>query len=711
MRGSRYAVDTGGTFTDLIVENADGQLSFFKSPTIPADPVRGVLNVLGVAAGSGGVTLSEFLREGVALQHGTTRALNAVLSGSTARTAFLTTIGHPDVLLYREGGRADPFNFLREFPSPYIPRALTWEIDERVGAEGEVVKALNEQQVVGVIKELAAARVEAVSVCLLWSPINARHEQRIGELLDEHLPGTPYTLSHQLAPMLREYRRASAASIDASLKPLMTDYLSRLEGELRDAGFTGRLLMMTSNGGVLDAEAVAIAPILAINSGPSMAPVAGLHYAELYADTDTAIVADAGGTSYDVSLVREGHIPRTRESWLGERFYGHMTGFPSVDISSIGAGGGSIAWVDAGGMLRIGPESAGAVPGPACYGRDGEKPTVTDACVVLGYIDPDYFLGGKMQLDANAACAAIERDVGGPLGLDLAAAAYAIVELATEQMVHAIEDVTVNHGVDPASAVLVAGGGAAGLNSVKIASRLGVPHVLFPDTGAVLSAAGALLADLTANFSAPLVTTSTDFRFDEVNACLAKLQERCEEFILGPGDGASETEIVFSVDARYERQVWELEIPVPTGVFDDPDDVRRLVERFHEEHRTVFAVSDPSSEIELLSWNARVNCGLGVAQEGFVSPKPEQGHKPKLRNVSFSPQTYSSTPIWNTKALASGQSIAGPAVIESGFTTVVIDPGASAMLLPDHGLMVSLGDVNAVKPAESMENLAVGAEG
>ena len=595
------------------------------------------------------------------------------------------------MLVYREGGRSDPFNFTREFPEPYIPRSLTWEVPGRIGAAGEVVRALDESRVIEITREIADRKVEAVSVCLLWSPINPDHEKRVGELLAEHLPGVPVTLSHELAPMLREYRRASAASMDASLKPLMSDYLGRLEGALRSAGFAGRLLIVTSNGGVLDAAAVAVAPILAINSGPSMAPVAGLHYARLHANSTTAVVADTGGTSYDVSLVRGGHIPRTRETWLGERHYGHMTGFPSVDITSIGAGGGSIAWVDDGGLLRIGPESAGADPGPACYARGGARPTVTDASVVLGYIDPAYFLGGKMPLDEAAARAAIEREVATPLGLTVDVAAYAILELATEKMVHAIEDVTVIHGVDPASAVLVAGGGAAGLNSVRIASRLGMRRVLFPHTGAVLSAAGALLADLSASFSAPAVTTSASFDFASVNDRLADLRQQCTEFSAGAGAGAVSTSVVCSVEARYERQVWELEIELPVESFRDTADVELLVQRFHREHEAVFAVADSDAGIEMLNWNARVNCRLHPEHPAHQGHKADaRGRAAQRRLVSFGPGPRLDTPILDVASLNAGDRFAGPAIVESGFTTVVIEPLAVAELLNDGGLLVTL---------------------
>lgn len=690
MNGIRLAIDTGGTFTDLIVEDSQGQLSFYKSPTTPDDPIVGVLKVLDLAAQGQERTRSDFLADSISLLHGTTRALNAVLSHKTARTGFLTTEGHPDVLLYREGGRTDPFNFTREFPAPYIPRSLTWEVPERIGADGGVVTELDEARVVEIARELADKQVEAVSVCLLWSPVNHSHEERVGALLNEYLPGVPVTLSHRLAPILREYRRASAASIDASLKPLMTAYLSRLEEALRQAGFNGRLLMVTSNGGVLDADAVAAAPILAINSGPSMAPVAGLHFARAHAGSATAIVADTGGTSYDVSLVRDGHIPRTRETWLGERIYGHMTGFPSIDITSIGAGGGSIAWVDDGGLLRIGPDSAGADPGPACYRLGGSRPTVTDACVLLGYIDPDYFLGGRMKLDAAASQAAIERDVARRLGLEVEAAAHAIVELATENMVHAIEDVTVNHGVDPTAAVLVAGGGAAGLNSVRIAARLGVRQILFPHTGAVLSASGALLADLSANYTEPAVTDSANFDFQAVNACLKSLEEKCVEFGAGPGANSCSTTVKYSVEARYARQIWEIEIELPGVRFQDQGDVERLVEAFHKEHQTIFAVNDPGAVIEMLNWNARVSCRLHNNRQ-IPSPRAAFLNESKrTRMVGFNLQGRLKTALHPLASLAVGAQVRGPAIIESGFTSVVIDPGAVARLLPDGGLLVTL---------------------
>jgi len=404
----RFACDTGGTFTDLIVEDDRGGLHMYKAATTPDDPVKGVLDALTLAAADMDLSLGDLLARADMLIHGTTHAINAIITGNTAETAFLTTAGHPDILVLREGGRIEPFNFVAAYPQPYVPRALTFEVPERINSAGAVHTPLDEAAVIAIAGELKARAVEAVAVCFLWSISNPAHELRVGALLDEHLPGVPYTLSHQLNPALREYRRASSTAIDASLKPLMGRYLGGLTERLAEAGFGGRTLVLTSQGGMLDAHDLARKPIHAINSGPSMAPIAGRHYAGLDSDAPNVIIADTGGTTYDVSLVRQGRIPLTKETWIGQPFRGHMTGFPSIDIRSVGAGGGSIAWVDAGGLLHVGPQSAGAVPGPVCYATGGSEPTLTDACLVLGYVDPDYFLGGTMKLDVGAAARAIE---------------------------------------------------------------------------------------------------------------------------------------------------------------------------------------------------------------------------------------------------------------------------------------------------------------
>jgi N-methylhydantoinase A len=683
----RLASDTGGTFTDLVVEDDDGAIRMYKAPTVPNDPVQGLIDAVALAAKERNEPLREFLGRCELLIHGTTHAINAIITGRTARTAFLTTAGHPDILVLREGGRQEPFNFHVPYPEPYIPRALTFEIPERINAAGEVVVPLDEAAVAAVLARVAQAKVEAVCVCLLWAIANPAHELRLAELIEEHLPGIPYTLAHRLNPTLREYRRASAAAIDASLKPLMGKYLGGLTQRLADAGFAGRTLVLTSQGGMMEAGELAQQPIHAINSGPSMAPIAGRHYASLDTELSAAIVADTGGTTYDVSLVRRGRIPKTRETWIGPVFRGHMTGFPSIDIKSIGAGGGSIARVDTGGMLHVGPQSAGAVPGPVCYGAGGTEPTLTDACLVLGWLDPEFFLGGSMRLDLAAARNAIEQRIARPLKLDLMQSAAAIVNVATENMVQAIAEITINQGIDPEGAVLIGGGGAAGFNSVWIARRLRCPLLVVPETGAALSAAGALMSELRDEYREMYFTTSDAWNGEAVAAVLARLQQKCRAFAERFAEPGSEPRFELAVEARYAGQVWEIEIPLPAG-FDPFADIEPLVQDFHGHHEEIFAVRDPASAVEFVGWTAAVACPL---RRNKIRRLADSGAAKKLaskRTAYFDDVGSVEVPIHELGALPVGEVHAGPAIIETAFTTIVVDPAATYWHAPSGSLII-----------------------
>ena len=719
----RLAVDTGGTFTDLLVEDDAQVLHMFKASTTPADPMCGVMDALALASTHFGMSLQGLLARCSMFIYGTTHALNAVVTGNTARTAFLTSAGHPDVLTLREGGRADAFDFTVASPAPYVPRALTWEIPGRMLADGQEHAPFDDAVVLRIVDQMRDRQVEAVAVCLLWSIVNPAHERRLGALLADHLPGVPYTLSHELNPALREYRRASSTCIDASLKPMMTAYLETLSRRLTDNGFTGRTLVVTSQGSVMDSADVARAPIYLINSGPSMAPVSGRHFALADEGTDTVIVADTGGTTYDVSLVRKGEIPWTRDSWIGLPFRGHLSGFASVDVVSVGAGGGSIAWVDHGGMLHVGPQSAGSQPGPACYGRGGTLPTVTDASVVLGHLDPDFFLGGTMQLDREAARRAIQDHVAGPLSLGMEQAASAILQLATEAMVQAILDTSVAQGVDPAGAVLIGGGGAAGLNSVLIARRLGSRRLLIPQVGAALSAAGALLSDLSARFQSMVYARSGDFAYDKVNAALADLEARCRAFIARQGDAVSAPTLTFWAEARYVEQAWEVQVVLPSPRIDGPEALAAVLEAFHAAHETLFAVRDEGSEVEIVGWGATVACPVtGASRQVLPSGAPASegrsdardaigsvasgalgasgaegagGARPvgagRTRKAWFDALGHVDAEVHRFETLSPTHIVHGPALIESSFTTVVLHPGASAQRRPSGSLAITPG--------------------
>ena len=681
----RFACDTGGTFTDLIVEDSDGALFMYKAQTTPEDPVLGVLESLKLASEARDISLSQLLQSGEMFIHGTTHATNAIVTQSTAKTALLTTAGHPDILVLREGGRIEPFNFLIPYPAPYVPRSLTYEIPERIDSVGNIVTPLDDSAVLAVIEQLKRQDIEAIAVCFLWSITNSAHEQRVGQLLSEHLPDVPCSFSHALNPTLREYRRASSTAIDASLKPLMTKYMGSLTQRLAEAGFNGRTLVLTSQGGMIDAEELAAQPIHAINSGPSMAPIAGRYYAQKDSKEVNAIIADAGGTTYDVSLVHRGRIPKTRETWIGQPFRGHMTGFPSINIKSVGAGGGSIARVDSGGMLHVGPQSAGAVPGPVCYNLGGTEPTLTDAALVLGYLNAEFFLGGTMKLDFESARSVIKNQVADPLGLGVPEAAAAIVSVITENMVQAISEITVNQGIDPENAILVGGGGAAGLNSIWIARRLGCPSVLIPEIGAGLSAYGAMISELSREYRTMFFTTSENWDIAGVNRVLEKLGKRCQAFVDGPGAGAIESSIEFSVEARYAGQVWEIEVPLATTIFKDREDLFTLVNDFHAVHEEIFAINDPNSIVEMVGWTATVSCRL---RKKVGSRLQEMTTKTiaESRNVHFEGVEVT-TPIYSLQSIPVGMETAGPAIIETPFTTIVIDPH-SRFSRSEHGSVI-----------------------
>jgi N-methylhydantoinase A len=683
----RFATDTGGTFTDLIVEDDAGQLHLFKASTVPNEPVRGVLAAFDVAAEAFGLSRTDLLAKGSTFIHGTTHAVNAIITKSTARTALLVTQGHPDILVLREGGRIEPFNHTAPYPDPYIPRALTFEVGGRIMASGAERTPLDKEGVLAIIQQLKDKQVEAVSVCLLWSVINPAHEDRVGSLLAEHLPGVPVTLSYQLNPSIREYRRAIASSIDASLKPLMNRYLGGLTTELRKAGFGGNILVLSSQGGMVDADEVKRTPILAINSGPSMAPIAGGRLANAESDARDVIIFDTGGTTFDVSVVRDGRVPFTQETWMGRPHQSDLTGFPSVDVKSIGSGGGSIAWLDDGGVLHVGPKSAGAVPGPACYGAGGDFATVTDAALILGYIDPRFFLGGRMGLDWSRSEAVILRDVAKPMNVSLEAAASAMLEVWTENMVQAIADITVNQGINPETAVLVAGGGAGGLNAVAISQRMQCTSVIVPEVGAALSAAGAIASDIARDFRQIFFTTTETFDATGALATIASLRAKAQSFIQGAGLAAGDVNIEFTLEARYPHQVWEIDVVIDPATLAAPSAPQQIEEKFHLAHDRLFAFSDPGSPVEIIAWRVVIRGQASKRIQLRLAVAKELGFKPHTRPVYFPRIGWTDAQVWRFESLEPGCLFAGPAIVESPFTAIVIDPGAEFERTPSGNLV------------------------
>jgi N-methylhydantoinase A len=689
--GFRISVDTGGTFTDVIVADEDGALHLAKAPTDLARAFQSIENALAQLEPELGVPVAELLGRTDAFTYGTTRATNAIVEGRTARTAFFTTEGFPDILLLREGGKPEPFRQL-PYPPPYVPRYLTFELRERVDSEGDVFVPLDEQSVLDAIAEARRLRAEAVAVCLIWSIVNPEHELRVGELLAREWPEVPFTLSHQLNPIIREYRRASSTAIDASLKPVMQDYLRTLEQDLRAAGLRGHVFVATSFGGAWRPQEVTERPIYSIGSGPSMAPVAALTYAEAERAEQDLIVCDTGGTTFDVGLVSGGAINYSAETWLGGRWIGHITGIRAVDVKSIGAGGGSIVWIDPGGLLRVGPQSAGADPGPACYGQGGAEPTITDAAVVLGWIDPGYFLGGRLPLDAAAAHAAVER-VAAPLGLSVHEGAHAALTIASENIVGAIREITIAQGIDPREVTMVAGGGASGLNAVPIARELGCRRVLLPSTASALSACGALFADVVSEFSRSRYEETRSLDRQSVNDALADVETRADEFLRDlAGLPVTAERKDFFVEARYRAQVWELDVPVPRRLESD-EDVRAVEESFHATHERIFAVREPGQYLECLLWKVRATAVLDKPELRPRQPAP--GGAEGEVEAYFRETGLATVPRHDGPSLPAGTRIDGPAIVREPTTTVVVYPGSSAVVTRHGNYLLELAPEQA----------------
>ena len=489
----RLAIDIGGTFTDAtLIDEETGRVAIAKVLSTPADPSQGFMQAAERALAEGGVAAADVSF----VVHATTVATNAIIEGTIARSGFVTTDGFRDLLEIARQVRPTLYDTQFEKAPPLVPRDRAVVVRERLGPRGEVLRALEEDSVREAAAVLRREEVESVAVCLLHSYVNPEHEQRVGELLAEELPGVPVSLSSEVAPEFREYLRASTTVINAAIRPVVERYLARIEARLVEAGIRAQLLVMQSSGGVFGAEAAARRPVFMVESGPAAGVIASAHLGSTLGRPDL-LSFDMGGTTAKVGLIQDGRPSVTKDYTVGGHagagigglsLSGYPVRTPVVDLVEIGAGGGSIAWVDSGGLLRVGPRSAGADPGPVCYRRGGTEPTVTDANVVLGRLNPAYFLGGEMSLDVETARRAIDERCAQPLGLDLTAAAYGIVEIANAAMVNALHLISVQRGYDPRDFVLVAFGGAGPVHANALARDVEVPLLVVPPSPGIFSA-------------------------------------------------------------------------------------------------------------------------------------------------------------------------------------------------------------------------------
>ena len=676
----RIGIDVGGTFTDLVAIDDHGVATLAKVPSTPDDPSRGVLDGLARLADTLAVPTASLLRAANRIVHGTTVATNALLEGKGARTGMLVTAGHRDVIEMREGLKpVERYNLRMPPPVQLVPRALRLPVVERMRHDGRVEVPLDEKSLDQAIAVLNAANVEAVAVCFLNAWRDPHHERIAAEAVRRALPDAYVTLSSEVLPKIKEFERFSTTVVNAYVGPRLARYLERLGERLESAGYAGPVLIMQSHGGVMPIEEATRLAAGAVLSGPAGGVAGSRHAGKLFGEGNL-IPFDMGGTSTDISLIVGGSSSVAMDRAVG----GHRVALDSLDIISIGAGGGSIARVDAGGILHVGPQSAGADPGPACYGLGGAAATVTDANVVLGLIDPDNFLGGRRRLDRAAAEAAVDR-IAGALHIDRAAAAHGIHRVVDTTMAEGVRLVSVRRGVDPRKFSLLAFGGASGLHATAVARQLGLTRVIVPRPAAVLSAWGMLATDLRIEIARSHVGNAGRLDDDEIVQMFAAVEaEGCRRLRVS-FEGTVRCER--SVDMRYGEQVFEINVPLE-GVDWNEKPLTQIIDRFHRRHEELYTYSQREQEAVLVN--------LRVAVVGVLSDFPRE---PALTSTAPSPPAgerriyldeFLIAPVYAFDRLVPDQLIAGPAIIESPMTTILLRPCEQVFTTPLGWLDIAL---------------------
>ncbi|MCE7868891.1 hydantoinase/oxoprolinase family protein [bacterium CPR1] len=687
----RLGIDVGGTFTDFHLQRVGRPPLLHKILTTPSDPSEGVIAGLAEIAArlEPACSLSELLASVELIVHGTTVTTNAVLTGQGARTALLTTHGFRDALEMRRGLREERYNNRSTNAPPVIPRCLRLPIDERVDAQGQVVRSLREEQVSRAVAFCRDQGVEALAICFLNAFANPQHERAAGEVVRREFPEAYLTVSTELLPSIRFFNRVSTTALNAFVGPKLKGYLDGLSRRLYEAGFEGLLLIMQSNGGVVSPRVAREKGALTLLSGPAAGPIAGLQYARSVGRSSCTVV-DMGGTSFDASLVldspmliNEGDINRLRIA------------LPMLGIHTIGAGGGSIAHVDAGGLLRVGPQSAGAEPGPACYGRGGRLPTSTDANLILGYLDPDFFAGGRLRLDVAAARQALEENLTRQLGLDVEQAAAGVYRVIGTEMAQGVREVTLERGFDPREFPMVVAGGAGPLHACLIASELEIPWFLVPRSSSVLCAAGMLMSDLKHDHVKSLVMPWDEERIDwqRLEELLGEMLAEGEALLEQERVPADRRSHVLTLDCRYVRQYHEVSFEVPIETLGQRD-ARSVARAFHREHNRLYGYSneEQATGIELI--NLRLTSIGRAERAGLPCEKSPPGGVDaalKGRRRVYLPDgqagCFSEIAVYDGHRLGAGHRISGPALVERVDTTLFLTTPFDA-LCDRHGTLV-----------------------
>lgn len=669
-------VDVGGTFTDLVIGSPEG-VHYGKTPTTPGDEAQGIMNGLRDAAAVHGRSLKDMLEHTEVVVLGTTTVTNALLEYTGVKTGLLVTEGFRDMLELRRNYRESLFDLKLPAPYPIVPRHRRIGVRERINYKGKVVTPLDALSARAAAQKLREMGVESIAVCFLFSFVNRTHEQQMREILGEECPGIPVSLSCEILPQVREFERLSTTVVNAYVQPLAARGLDALSAQLKNAGFGGELFVMQSNGGMTHGEFARRHPVELALSGPAGGVVAGARVSNA-SGYRNVITVDMGGTSYDVCLVKDGEPASGTQAWISR----YRIATPMVDIHTIGAGGGSVAWIDGGGALRVGPRSAGAKPGPACYGRGGLEPTVTDANLVLGYVSARNFLGGNMLLDAEAAHRSVDK-IARALKMTTVEAASGIYRIANNAMANAIRHVTVSRGHDPADFALCVFGGAGAIHAGPQAVDLGIRTILVPKAASVLSALGNQMSDFKITKVQSFISRAVDLKVDELNQAFTDLLVGAQSD-LGAQDKVKDTIIQRSIGMRYSGQTQEVHVPVRSRTRRVTElNMRGALEEFHVIHEQLFSFKQPQHPVEILDLRLDligVRAGWQVTSE-TLGEEDSSAALSGRRPVYFHEEGgFVDTPVYDGRLVKPGHLVQGPAIIEEPMTTIVVQRQQEAMV-------------------------------
>jgi len=675
----RLGVDAGGTFTDIVLADDTGNIRLYKTESIPDDPTGAIENGLNLVAEDLGMSPAEIVSACDLCINGTTVGLNALIQHTGAKVGLICTKGHEDSIEIRLGHKEDGYRYDAEYPPAVmlVPRYLRRGVDERVISNGEIRTPMNEDDVRDACRFLLKEKVDAVAVSFVWSVLNDVHEHRAAEIVREMMPDVFLTVGGELYPQIREYTRTSTAVTNAYLGPIMKEYVEAIDRYFADLGAIFPVRFFQSNGGLAIGSAMADRAVYAINSGPASAPQAGLHVTAPFGHKNV-ITIDMGGTSFDITLTKDGvtNINKNID------FLRYRIGVPMIQVETLGAGGGSIGWIDDTGLLQVGPQSAGADPGPACYGRGGDLPTVTDANLVLGYFNPTSLLGGRMAIEKARSKDAIKAKIADPLDLSVERAAYGIFTIVNNNMVNGIRRVSVERGYDPRDFVLVGAGGAAGAHITSIAKDMGIDTVYVPKLASGLCAFGQIISDVKYNYMATSpMRLEGDETYARINKLFADIEAQGIAHLESDGFTRDKIAIQRSLDMRYVGQMHECTVEIEEFEIDETtvEDVKRA---FHDRHEQLYTYSEPHSPVEVVNIESTLYGLVDKPSPPRIDAKgPVADALKEHRSMIFSADGKAvDGPVYDGAGLGAGAELVGPAVIEEETTTIVIEPGWKAAL-------------------------------